>query len=243
MEAERHSVTPATLTPGLFAVERHNDDAKSTTAETTMDINTIPYQQHLPRPVHSGGQTAAASASTSKPVFEFTKRKKWDDLLLSEIHLTILFILSLSSQQSSSKILFTGYNSALSDVLGYNETELVDSAFGDIMNERDGQVWQSIVDDAVRAHNPGTIGMFVRLKRKPPPPPTLPANPTLVNQFANTWPPSPTPPTPPSPTRRRAFRNSWTCALYRSPTLFSARTPMRPCHRYTLPINSIKCTQ
>src|ERR1700742_1137727 len=109
-----------------------------------MDI-TIPNQQHLPHTAPLTAGSAQPTSITSKPVFEFTKRKKWDDLLLSELHLTILFILSLSSQQSSSKILFTGYNSALSDVLGYNDTELLDSSFGDIMNERDGQVWQSIV--------------------------------------------------------------------------------------------------
>jgi len=63
------------------------------------------------------------------------------------------------------------------------------------MDERDGQVWQSIVDDAVRAHNPGTIGMFVRLKRKPPTP--LAVNTTPVTQFQNAWPPSPAAPTPP----------------------------------------------
>lgn len=176
-----------------------------------MNINTIPYQQHLPQLVRhppgalSQSSASAATASTSKPVFEFTKRKKWDDLLLSELHLTILFILSLSSQQSSSKILFTGYNSALSDVLGYSDTELLDSSFGDIMNERDGQVWQSIVDDAVRAHNPGTIGMFVRLKRKSPTPPPPPAS-NASSQFPNTWTPSPAilpslPPPPPPPPR------------------------------------------
>lgn len=130
-----------------------------------MDVDSIPfYQQHIP----PEPRTQPGGSSTSKPTFEFTKRKNWDDILLSQLHLTVLLILSLATNQNPSKILFIGCNSALYDVLGYSDSELLGTSFSTIMNGRDSQVWQSIVDDAVRTQNSKTLGMFLRLKRKLP---------------------------------------------------------------------------
>lgn len=81
---------------------------------------------------------ATASASTPDthqslspgreiPVFEFTKRKRWADLLVTELSDSIILILSASCQ-----VWYCG--SAVTDLLGWREDELVDNDLVDLMN-------------------------------------------------------------------------------------------------------------
>ena len=71
---------------------------------------------------------ASASHKPSSPsqTFEFTKRKRWADLLVTELADANLFILS-----SNFRILYCG--AAVTELLGWRETELVDHDFGDIV--------------------------------------------------------------------------------------------------------------
>lgn len=68
-----------------------------------------------------------AARPTIPPVFDFTKRKRWDDLLLDELSENIILVLSLEA-----KVLFCG--NAVTELLGYNDDDLVDSELIEIMN-------------------------------------------------------------------------------------------------------------
>jgi len=72
----------------------------------------------------------SASKSSSPPTpttFEFTKRKRWADLLIHELSDAIIFILS-----SDAKIWFCGR--AVSELLGWSGAELIDCSFTDLVN-------------------------------------------------------------------------------------------------------------
>lgn len=61
------------------------------------------------------------------PAFEFMKRKKWADLLVSELSEAIILVLS-----TSCKILFCGH--AVQELLGSRDEDLVDWDLVDLMN-------------------------------------------------------------------------------------------------------------
>ena len=61
------------------------------------------------------------------PVFEFTKRKRWADLLVTELNDTIIFVLSEACQ-----VWYCG--NAVTELLGWRDEELVDSDLMDLMN-------------------------------------------------------------------------------------------------------------
>ncbi len=69
--------------------------------------------------------------STKEPVsttsYEFTKRKRWADLLVSELADTIIFVLS-----GEGKVLYVG--TAVTELLGWREVDLVDCDFGEIVS-------------------------------------------------------------------------------------------------------------
>jgi hypothetical protein len=123
---------------------------------TFMDENAIPYEQQRPQTIRrsvAGGQSVGG--------FEFTKRRKWDELLLTELPVSITIALS-----PESTILFTGHNHALEDLLSYNEDELLDRSLSDFTSHQDWEIWQSTVQDAV-SNGPGSkFQLFLRLQRK-----------------------------------------------------------------------------
>lgn len=61
------------------------------------------------------------------PVFEFTKRKRWADLLVTELNDTVIFVLSETCQ-----VWYCG--SAVTELLGWRDDELVDGDLLDLMN-------------------------------------------------------------------------------------------------------------
>ena len=69
----------------------------------------------------------AAPAAGKQPVFEFTKRKKWADIVLSELPDTLLLILS-----TEHSVLYCG--AAIKELLGWEIGELVDKDFGEYVN-------------------------------------------------------------------------------------------------------------
>lgn len=60
-------------------------------------------------------------------IFDFTKRKKWADLLVTELTEVVMLVLS-----ESGVVLYCG--PAVEDLLGWQDEELVDMNFCDIMN-------------------------------------------------------------------------------------------------------------
>ena len=61
------------------------------------------------------------------PAFEFMKRKRWADLLISELSEAIILVLS-----ASCKVLFCGH--AVQELLGWKDEELVDGDLIELMN-------------------------------------------------------------------------------------------------------------
>ena len=75
----------------------------------------------------SSGGSAPLSPTKEIPVFEFTKRKRWADLLVTELNDTIIFVLSEACQ-----VWYCG--NAVTELLGWRDEELVDSDLIDLMN-------------------------------------------------------------------------------------------------------------
>lgn len=74
--------------------------------------------------------SASTSKSSASPTtFEFTKRKRWADLLIHELSDAIILILS-----SDAKVWFCGR--AVSELLGWSDAELIDRPFTDLVNGR-----------------------------------------------------------------------------------------------------------
>ncbi|KAI0807757.1 hypothetical protein C8Q74DRAFT_1213577 [Fomes fomentarius] len=78
------------------------------------------------------------------PVFEFTKRKRWADLLITELNDSIIFVLS-----ETCKVWYCG--NAVSELLGWRDDELVDGDLLDLMNADDRRSFRDAFDDSVRS--------------------------------------------------------------------------------------------
>ena len=61
------------------------------------------------------------------PVFEFTKRKRWADLLVTELNDSVILVLSEACQ-----VWYCG--NAVTELLGWRDDELVDGDLIDLMN-------------------------------------------------------------------------------------------------------------
>lgn len=66
-------------------------------------------------------------SSSSPTTFEFTKRKRWADLLIHELSEAIIFVLS-----PAAKVWFCGR--AVAELLGWSDAELIDHPFTDLVN-------------------------------------------------------------------------------------------------------------
>ena len=76
------------------------------------------------------GQTSSQlypPPSLALPAFEFTKRKRWADLLITELTEAIILILSTQCQ-----ILYCG--AAVKELLGWRDEDLIDTEFLDLVN-------------------------------------------------------------------------------------------------------------
>lgn len=83
--------------------------------------------------------TSAASQSQAQAktqqTYDFTKRKRWADLLLTELVDNIVLILSVSG-----KILYCG--NAVTELLGWRDVDLIDV---DFVNLVDGKVFNYLI--------------------------------------------------------------------------------------------------
>jgi hypothetical protein len=68
-----------------------------------------------------------AQAKTQQQTYDFTKRKRWADLLLTELVDNIALILSVSG-----KILYCG--NAVTELLGWRDVDLVDVDFVNLVD-------------------------------------------------------------------------------------------------------------
>jgi len=72
----------------------------------------------------------AAAAGQSPQTYDFTKRKRWADLLLTELVDNIALVLSVSG-----KILYCG--KAVTELLGWRDVDLVDVDFVNLIDGKD----------------------------------------------------------------------------------------------------------
>ncbi|KAI9571387.1 white collar 2 type of transcription factor [Boletus coccyginus] len=98
------------------------------------------------------------SSSPTPTTFEFTKRKRWADLLIHELSDAIIFILS-----SDAKIWFCGR--AVSELLGWSGAELIDCSFTDLVNQ-DQRAFHVAFDESLRTRT--EMNSYVRLKASSP---------------------------------------------------------------------------
>jgi PAS domain-containing protein len=71
---------------------------------------------------------ASMAPSAKHPVtFEFTKRKRWADLLMKELADAIILVLS-----PTRKVLYCG--TAVTELLGWKDEELIDGDLMDLIN-------------------------------------------------------------------------------------------------------------
>ncbi|KAF9246368.1 white collar 2 type of transcription factor [Melanogaster broomeanus] len=95
--------------------------------------------------------------STNPTTFEFTKRKRWADLLIHELSEAIIFVLS-----NDASIWFCGR--AVSELLGWKDAELIDRAFTDLVNSEDLPAFNVAFDESLRTRR--EMNSYVRLKTR-----------------------------------------------------------------------------
>lgn len=122
--------------------------------------------------------SASKSSSSSSLTFEFTKRKRWADLLIHELSEAIILVLS-----NDAKIWFCGR--AVSEILGWSDAELIDRPFTDLVNckpslssplpplpshpppaAEDQRAFHVAFDESLRTRT--EMNSYVRLKARPP---------------------------------------------------------------------------
>ena len=77
--------------------------------------------------VHSSSSSSSSANPKNQLTFEFTKRKQFADLLITELVGTILLVLS-----PDCKILFCG--TAVTELLGWRDKDLIDGNLIEIIN-------------------------------------------------------------------------------------------------------------
>ena len=71
--------------------------------------------------------SSAVPSNAKQPTYEFTRRKRWAELLVNELSEAIAFVLS-----PSAKILFC--TPSVTELLGWRDQELIDGDLGDLIN-------------------------------------------------------------------------------------------------------------
>ncbi|KAG0694332.1 white collar 2 type of transcription factor [Suillus ampliporus] len=135
------SSQPANVTHRSASLSRSQDSAPSSSSNGSTMSN-----------VPSSTSNAANSATST---FEFTKRKRWADLLIHELSEAIIFVLS-----SECKILFC--SKAVSELLGWRDTELIDKDLVDLVNGEDKHAFRGSFDQSLRSR--AEMLSYVRFK-------------------------------------------------------------------------------
>ncbi|KDQ61132.1 hypothetical protein JAAARDRAFT_32137 [Jaapia argillacea MUCL 33604] len=106
------------------------------------------------------GPSNQLQSAQKQPVFEFTRRKRWADLLVTELTEAIIFVLS-----PSCKVWFCG--NAVTELLGWRDDELVDTDLTELMNVDDRGNFVRAFNTSL--HSRQDLLSYVRLKYKSEP--------------------------------------------------------------------------
>ncbi|KAG9095033.1 blue light receptor [Ceratobasidium sp. 370] len=96
-------------------------------------------------------------SSKPPPVFEFTKRKKWADILISELSGSLLLVLNPSAH-----ILWA--SPAITEQLGWRDEELLERPIRDILHDDDAAHFADHLKRAVESHS--ELFSYARLRSK-----------------------------------------------------------------------------
>lgn len=121
---------------------------------------------------------AAHKLANQQLIFDFTKRKRWADLLVTELTEAVMLVLS-----GDATVLYCG--PAVKALLGWADEELVDMHFYDIMNDEDIPVFQRQFEESIKAGS--DLLSYARLRCKTEQDvygPSMPVLPTLPTQPA-----------------------------------------------------------
>ncbi|KAG2364521.1 hypothetical protein BDR07DRAFT_1450276 [Suillus spraguei] len=100
--------------------------------------------QHANRSASSSRSQDTTSLLSSNATFEFTKRKRWADLLIHELSEAVIFVLS-----NECKVLFC--SRAISELLGWRDAELIDKDLVDLINAEDKQAFRVSFEQSLRS--------------------------------------------------------------------------------------------
>ncbi|KAI0705908.1 hypothetical protein BC835DRAFT_1314125 [Cytidiella melzeri] len=100
---------------------------------------------------------ANSAVNHQQLVFDFTKRKRWADLLVSELTEAIMLVLSQTGQ-----VWYCG--PAVEELLGWKDEEVIDTNFCDIMNADDRATFQRQFTESVQ--NRSDLLAYARLRCK-----------------------------------------------------------------------------
>ncbi|KAF7295539.1 hypothetical protein MIND_01093900 [Mycena indigotica] len=94
--------------------------------------------------------------SNAAPNFEFGKRKRWADLVITELVDVLLLVLSRHAN-----ILYCG--NGLKNTLGWNDTDILDQNFTDFIHEEDHGKFANVFQESLQSGEP-ILSTYVRLK-------------------------------------------------------------------------------
>ncbi|KAJ6531277.1 hypothetical protein B0H19DRAFT_1082214 [Mycena capillaripes] len=97
--------------------------------------------------------------SNAVPSFEFGKRKRWADLVITELVDVLLLVLS-----PQAKVLYCG--NGLKGLLGWKDTDLIDYDFTDLLNAEDKEGFLQAFQGSLRTGN-SMASCYVRIRTVP----------------------------------------------------------------------------
>ncbi|KAJ7685561.1 white collar 2 type of transcription factor [Mycena polygramma] len=103
--------------------------------------------------------TSLLPLSNAVPTFEFGKRKRWADLVITELVDVLLLVLS-----PQGKVLYCG--NGLKGLLGWKDTDLIDYDFIDLLNAEDKDGFLQAFEGSLRTGNP-MASYYVRIRTVP----------------------------------------------------------------------------
>ncbi|KIP12336.1 hypothetical protein PHLGIDRAFT_62123 [Phlebiopsis gigantea 11061_1 CR5-6] len=108
-------------------------------------------------PIHGLPPPGAPVRHSQQLIFDFTKRKRWADLLVTELTEAVMLVLS-----DTGVVWYCG--PAVEDLLGWADEDLVDGTLFEIMNENDREVFERQFEDAIQQRT--DLLSYVRLRCK-----------------------------------------------------------------------------
>ncbi|KAG1754311.1 white collar 2 type of transcription factor [Suillus lakei] len=96
------------------------------------------------QPANIAHSSTSNAANSTPSTFEFTKRKRWADLLIHELSEAIVLVLS-----NECKVLFC--SRAVSELLGWRDTELIDKDLVDLVNGEDKHAFRALFEQSLRS--------------------------------------------------------------------------------------------